>query len=108
MFLWFTPFLVMFVCKGDLTSKAAADSQQSLTMALDKRLAGAVRGTNLKKLKRLLEQKWVVLTIVLGVGTTWFLTETFFWCVFFSLVGSKTIFKTRHLGFILLQRIMNP
>ena len=41
----------MFVCTGGLINKEAADSQQSLTVALDKRLAGAIRGTKLKKLK---------------------------------------------------------
>lgn len=40
----------------------------SLSMASDKRLFDPVRGTKLKKKKRLHEQKWRVLTVVLWVA----------------------------------------
>lgn len=56
--MWLTPFLVVFVSTGGLINKEAAHSQQSLNMALDKRLAGVVRGTKLKKkILQLIEQK---------------------------------------------------
>lgn len=40
---------MVFVSTGGLINKEAAHSQQSLNMALDKSLAGVVRGTKLKK-----------------------------------------------------------
>lgn len=42
---------MVFVSTGGLINKEAAYSQQSLNMALDKRLAGVVRGMKLKKKK---------------------------------------------------------
>lgn len=56
---------MVFVSIGGLINKVAAHSQQSLTMILDKRLAGIVRGTKQKRILEFIEQKWVVLTIIL-------------------------------------------
>lgn len=47
---------MVFVSIGGLINKEGAHSQQSLTMILDKRLAGVVRGTKQKKSYNLLNK----------------------------------------------------
>lgn len=50
MFVQFAPSLMVFVSIGGLINTEGAHSQQSLTMILDKRLAGVVRGTKQNKI----------------------------------------------------------
>lgn len=90
---------MVFVSTGGLINKEAAHSQQSLNMALDKRLAGVVRGM---KLKKNLTTYWAKVDCLDHYPVGWYnmnklLAETFFLVCFSACLGQT--FQSKAFGF---------